>query len=151
MSGRGKASKRQEEAPAPTVRVVHPKPDVAKGVQYWEGVPATVDGVLGGYGLGTVPRIDSMGSRLFLLKNLKRLNSIPPASADPKDWLEEKVQWRGGEQTKGKAVTRALDCGAGVGRVTQTVLMPLVDEVHLVEPVGKVSSSRVYRLARIID
>ncbi|KDN48849.1 DUF858-domain-containing protein [Tilletiaria anomala UBC 951] len=119
------------------VRVVHPVPNIAKGVEYWQGVPATVDGVLGGYGLGTLPRVDSLGSRQFLLKHLKRLGNIAPASADPAAWMEEKVRWRGGESSKGRAVTRALDCGAGVGRVTETVLLPLVDEVHLVEPVVK--------------
>lgn len=30
---------------------------------------------------------------------------------------------------------RALDCGAGIGRVTSTVLLPLFDSVDLVEPV----------------
>lgn len=32
---------------------------------------------------------------------------------------------------------RALDCGAGIGRVTSTVLLPLFDRVDLVEPVQK--------------
>jgi hypothetical protein len=31
---------------------------------------------------------------------------------------------------------RALDCGAGIGRVTSTVLLPLFDLVDLVEPGG---------------
>jgi protein N-terminal methyltransferase len=37
--------------------------------------------------------------------------------------------------------TRALDVGGGVGRTTQDVLLHLVDEVILVEPVNKVRSS----------
>ena len=40
--------------PMTTIRQVHPSPNVAKGVEYWEGVPATVDGVLGGYGLSLI-------------------------------------------------------------------------------------------------
>lgn len=34
-----------------------------------------------------------------------------------------------------KRTFRALDCGAGIGRVTSTVLLPLFDAVDLVEPV----------------
>ena len=141
MAGSSSRQKGAPSAPTPTqtIRVIHPKPDIERGVAYWQSVPASVNGVLGGYGLGTVPRIDSMGSRLFLLKNLKRLANVPPASADPGVWAEEKMRWRE-TSGKGKAVTRALDCGAGVGRVTQSVLLPLVDEVHLVEPVEKVRS-----------
>lgn len=121
---------------ADMIRQVHPTPDVAKGVQYWEGVPATVDGVLGGYGNGTLPRVDALGSRVFLLRTLPYLSATPsPAyNGSPQSWQETRLQQRGG---KGKTVTRALDCGAGVGRVTADVLLPLVDEVHLVEPVAK--------------
>lgn len=120
----------------PTVRVVHPTPDVARGVEYWEGVPATVDGVLGGYGNGTLPRIDALGSRTFLLRVLPSLSSTPPAAYNgtPEDWQNERVARRGG---RGVRATRALDCGAGVGRVTEHTLLPLVDEVRLVEPVSK--------------
>lgn len=122
----------------PFVRVVHPKPDVAKGVEYWEGVPATVNGVLGGFGNGPLPRVDAMGSRLFLLKHLKRLGNIPPASANNKEWMNQRIESRGGKETTyDRAVTCGLDCGAGVGRVTEMVLLPLLDEVHMVEPVGK--------------
>lgn len=119
-----------------SVRQVHPSPDVAKGVEYWESVPATVDGVLGGYGNGTLPRVDALGSRTFLLRTLPYLSSIPPAAYNgtPMEWKESRVKHRGG---KGATVTRALDSGAGVGRVTEHVLLPLVDEVHLVEPVQK--------------
>lgn len=118
------------------VRVVHPTPDVAKGVEYWESVPATVDGVLGGFGNGTLPRVDALGSRTFLLRVLPTLSSTAPCSYNgtPKEWLEHRIQQRGG---KGTTVVRALDCGAGIGRVSEHSLLPLVDEVHLVEPVHK--------------
>ena len=122
--------------PMTTIRQVHPSPNVAKGVEYWEGVPATVDGVLGGYGNGTLPRVDALGSRTFLLRTLPYLSSTPPPALNesPQMWTHERIRQRGG---KGKTVTRALDCGAGVGRVTEHVLLPLVDEVHMVEPVLK--------------
>lgn len=118
-----------------TTRAVHPKPDIAGGIDYWQGVPATVDGVLGGYGLGTLPRVDALGSRTFLLSILPRLQAVPPVTDDAVEWKRERVAERGG---RGKSVTRALDCGAGVGRVTRDVLSKVVDEVHLAEPVRKV-------------
>lgn len=116
------------------IRVVHPTPDVKRGVEYWEGIEASVDGVLGGF--GHVSRVESLGSRSFLLSVLPHLSYCAPASANTSSfqWKKEKVKARGG---KGKARTRALDCGAGVGRVTQHSLLPIFDEVHMVEPVAK--------------
>ncbi|CAO1617422.1 unnamed protein product [Jaminaea pallidilutea] len=107
-------------------------PDVKLGIEYWQSVPATVNGVLGGYGLGTLPRIDALGSRSFLLSVLPRLSSVAPVTDDPISWKKIKMQERKG---KGRMVTRALDAGAGVGRVSENVLTRIVDEVHLVEPV----------------
>lgn len=118
-----------------TTRAIHPKPDVSGGIDYWQSVPATVDGVLGGYGTGTLPRVDALGSRTFLLSILPRLSAIPPVTEDAVSWKKDKIKQRGG---RGKTITRALDCGAGVGRVTRDVLSKVVDEVHLVEPVRKV-------------
>ena len=116
------------------IRVVHPTPDVKRGVQYWEGVEASVDGVLGGF--GHVSRVESLGSRSFLLSVLPHLSYCAPASSNVSSvqWKKDRVAERGG---KGKARTRVLDCGAGVGRVTQHSLIPLFDEVHMVDPVAK--------------
>ncbi|EST07766.1 Protein of unknown function DUF858, methyltransferase-like protein [Kalmanozyma brasiliensis GHG001] len=116
------------------IRIVHPAPDVKRGVQYWEGVEASVDGVLGGF--GHVSRVESLGSRSFLLSVLPHLSFCAPASSNvsSSQWKQDRVAERGG---KGKARTRALDCGAGVGRVTQYSLLPIFDEVHMVEPVAK--------------
>lgn len=116
------------------IRVVHPAPDVKRGVQYWEGVEASVDGVLGGF--GHVSRVESLGTRSFLLGILPHLSFCAPASANVSStqWKKDRIAERGG---KGKARTRALDCGAGVGRVTQHSLLPIFDEVHMVEPVAK--------------
>lgn len=120
------------------IPTIHRAPDVEKGVSYWQGVPATVDGVLGGYGNGTLPLVDAQGSRTFLLQVLPRLSAIAPASAKqgPGVWMKEKIAERGG---KGKSKTRALDCGAGVGRVSRDVLTRICDIVHIVEPVESVS------------
>ncbi|KAG5645244.1 hypothetical protein DXG03_006661 [Asterophora parasitica] len=96
-------------------------PDIADGIEYWNTQPATYDGVLGGYGTGTLPRIDSLGSRLFLLYLYPELSTVE-SSFRP---LEPKLPRR----------TRALDVGAGVGRVTSDVLLHLVSDVVLLEPV----------------
>ena len=50
---------------------VYMQPDLEKGIQYWSSVPATVDGVLGGFGTGVASSslINSLlifKSRLFL-------------------------------------------------------------------------------------
>nr|CAG4642080.1 EOG090X0EJQ [Eurycercus lamellatus] len=73
--------------------------------QYWASVPPTVDGMLGG--LSKISDIDLKGSQRFL-------NSI-----------YQLVQCPGKE--------RALDGGAGIGRVTQGFLMKNFPVVDLVE------------------
>ncbi|KAL4958576.1 alpha-N-methyltransferase NTM1 [Aspergillus filifer] len=85
-------------------------------INYWNSVPATATSMLGM--LGTYPwytRIDLRGSRSFLAKT-RRL--IPGCS------------------TEGK-LRRAVDCGAGVGRVTEGFLRHVCDVVDAVEPVEK--------------
>ncbi|GLB34905.1 putative adoMet dependent proline di-methyltransferase [Lyophyllum shimeji] len=99
-----------------------PVPNIADGIEYWKTQPASYDGVLGGYGNGTLPRIDSLGSRLFLLHLYPELSTVPSAFRP----LEPRAPSR----------TRALDVGAGVGRVTSDVLLHLVSDVVLLEPVG---------------
>lgn len=79
-----------------------------------------MDGVLGGF--GHVSRIDSLTSRQFLLSLVPRLSKVDssirplakPSSSAPR--------------------TRALDVGAGIGRVTANVLIHLVDAVEVLEP-----------------
>ncbi|XP_066516859.1 N-terminal Xaa-Pro-Lys N-methyltransferase 1 isoform X2 [Hoplias malabaricus] len=78
----------------------------SKAEHYWKAVPPTVDGMLGGY--GSISNIDINGSKKFLQKFL-------------------------GE---GKGKTRpgcALDCGAGIGRITKRLLLPLFRTVDLVD------------------
>lgn len=83
-----------------------------KGVGYWEGVEASVDGVLGGYGHVNV--IDIKGSEAFL----KMLLSDRYADAGKNRHLV------------------ALDCGSGIGRVTKNLLLRYFYEVDLLEPVS---------------
>ncbi|GAA5903859.1 N-terminal protein methyltransferase [Sporobolomyces salmoneus] len=100
------------------------KPDFETGVNYWANTEASVNGVLGGYGEGTpVPRLDATSSRLLILALMPYLSTIiPPHSTST-------------TTPRPNRPFRALDCGAGIGRVTSTVLLPLFDSVDLVEPV----------------
>ncbi|KAF6765250.1 methyltransferase domain-containing protein [Ephemerocybe angulata] len=98
-------------------------PDVEEGIVYWENQPASYDGVLGGYGKGSLPRIESLGSRQFLLGLYPELSTVPSAYK-PLNSPEHPKR------------VRALDVGAGVGRVTSDTLLHLVSDVVLLEPVG---------------
>lgn len=104
------------------------EPNLEKGLQYWENTPATLNGVLGGFGTGTLPRVDPLGSRQFaqsLLPYTVRIKSVlRPLAADD----DSKPPLRR---------IRALDVGAGIGRVTANVLLHLVDDVVMVEPIPK--------------
>lgn len=73
---------------------------------YWREVPPTVDGMLGGY--GSISNIDLNGSKAFLLKFLGE-----------------------GEGQTGAGC--ALDCGAGIGRISKRLLLPLFRTVDLVD------------------
>ncbi|KAH8833640.1 DUF858-domain-containing protein [Flagelloscypha sp. PMI_526] len=102
-------------------RYVIPEPNIQDGIDYWANIPASYNGVLGGFGEGTLPRIDSLGSRQFLLNLLPELCTVPSAIA-PLSFVKNRR-------------FRALDVGAGVGRVTSDVLLHLFDDVVIVEPV----------------
>ncbi|OJJ42331.1 hypothetical protein ASPZODRAFT_137350 [Penicilliopsis zonata CBS 506.65] len=90
--------------------------NTAASIEYWNNVPATANGMLAM--LGAYPwytRIDLRGSRSFLAR-VRRL--IP------------------GCTTEGR-LARAVDCGAGVGRVTEGFLGLVSEAVDAVEPVAK--------------
>ncbi|GJE87164.1 AdoMet dependent proline di-methyltransferase-domain-containing protein [Phanerochaete sordida] len=101
-----------------------PEPDVRDGIEYWNTQPASYDGVLGGFGNGSLPRVDALGSRQFLMHLRPDLCTVPsavrPLSLGPPSSAHR---------------TRAVDVGAGVGRVTADVLLHLVHDVVLLEPV----------------
>ncbi|KAJ2883593.1 N-terminal Xaa-Pro-Lys N-methyltransferase 1 [Coemansia aciculifera] len=73
---------------------------------YWKAVPSSIGGMLGG--LDQVHTPDIRDSRAFLTK----LQSNPTLNLSTK---------------------YACDCGAGIGRVTKNLLLPLFDRVDLVE------------------
>ena len=85
----------------------------AKGIEYWDDIDADVDGVLGGFG-----HVSAADAR----DNARLLRDVYGATLDARRASGEKAT--------------ALDCGAGVGRVTSSFLIEHFDEVDLVEPVG---------------
>lgn len=94
----------------------HDKPDshinYDDAIEYWTQTPATLNGVLGGYGEQTVvPTMDVLGSNHFLRK-LKSRMIVEPGY--------KKV---------------GADIGAGIGRVTKNFLSKHCEVVDLVEPV----------------
>lgn len=91
-----------------------------KGVSYWQGVEATVDGVLGGY--AHVSHADIKASEAFLRALLSE--RFPNVGRDRQ--------------------LVALDCGSGIGRVTKSLLVRYFNEVDLLEPVSHfLESARV--------
>lgn len=102
-----------------------PVPNIEEGIEYWADQPASLDGVLGGYGTGSLPRIDALGSRQFLLSLRPDLCTVPSSLRS-----QDKI-----DSDKTRPRTRGLDVGAGIGRVTKDVLLPLLDDVVLLEPV----------------
>jgi protein N-terminal methyltransferase len=98
-------------------------PDFQRGIDYWTSVDASIDGVLGGFGTGPLPRVEQLSSRLFLLELIPELQLFPSPLATKQDV----------EGARDRYV--ALDVGAGVGRVTAEVLLPLVDDIITIEPV----------------
>ncbi|XP_044268524.1 N-terminal Xaa-Pro-Lys N-methyltransferase 1 isoform X2 [Tribolium madens] len=77
----------------------------SNAVQYWSEIPPTIDGMLGGF--GHISQTDIRDSKL-LLKQL--FNSKEPPGRE-----------------------YALDCGAGIGRITKHLLCDFFDNVDLVE------------------
>ncbi|KAK7094851.1 N-terminal Xaa-Pro-Lys N-methyltransferase 1-like [Littorina saxatilis] len=74
--------------------------------EYWDSVNPTIDGMLGGY--AKISPTDINGSRAFMRPLLKI----------------------GGGKT---GTQRALDCGAGIGRITKRLLLPMFETVDMVE------------------
>lgn len=82
-------------------------------LKYWNSIPTTVDGMLGGY--PEISRTDLKGSANFFAKLRREQPSQP---------------------TKGP-LQRGVDCGAGIGRITAGFLSIICEIVDVVEPVEK--------------
>ncbi|CZT46225.1 probable putative methyltransferase [Rhynchosporium secalis] len=79
-------------------------------INYWQSIDADVNGMLGGFPL--ISRIDLQGSKNFLAK-------------------------LGVGGKSGRKLNRAVDCGAGIGRITEGVLLGIASTVDIVEPIIK--------------
>ncbi|RYO83844.1 hypothetical protein DL766_004140 [Monosporascus sp. MC13-8B] len=91
------------------------------GKKYWEAAEADVNSMLGGVplveGFSHVSRVDLQGSRSFLAK-----------------------LGIGNKQGR-RSVGSALEGGAGVGRVTEGLLLDVAESVDVIEPVAKFTAS----------
>lgn len=104
-------------------------PSYDKSKEYWDHQQATVDGMLGGF--SRISKVDAASSNRFLSaffdspeRTVKRQKS---RSTSPED---EEINFAVVNTKQGK---RALDCGAGIGRVTKLVLLNYFDKVDLLE------------------
>ncbi|KAF2454308.1 DUF858 domain protein [Lineolata rhizophorae] len=98
--------------------------DQGAAIAYWNDVPATVNGMLGGY--PQVSRIDLQGSANFLAK-VKKQRGVREGDGCASS---------GGKEGD-DLLDLAVDCGAGIGRITLGFLSRIARVVDVVEPVGK--------------
>lgn len=120
---------KQATASTPDSNINH-----ASSLEYWNTIPPTVNGMLGGF--PQISRIDLRGSASFLAK-IRRLIRI-----EDQQEVDTTHTSAGGEaeqlgQRKSKKLKRGVDCGAGIGRVTEGLLRNVCETVDVVEPVGK--------------
>ncbi|OAQ32063.1 hypothetical protein K457DRAFT_135406 [Linnemannia elongata AG-77] len=114
--------------------------------KYWDTVPATINGMLGG--LGQLARPDAVSSLRFLSEFVTPPSTSSAASiVNPPSNLDTEITpTTTGSLTTATATakrqklplpgagpSRVLDCGAGIGRVTKQVLIKAFDHVDLVE------------------
>lgn len=97
----------------------HPPPPDAQispsaALTYWTSIPPTITGMLGGH--PQISRTDLRGSFTFLAK-LRRQSPVRNHTDGP--------------------LSRGVDCGAGIGRVTAGFLSRVCEVVDVVEPVEK--------------
>lgn len=108
----GESSPSSTEA-APDASISH-----TVALKYWNSVTPTVNGMLGGY--PQISRVDLQGSTNFMAK-LRRKQAIPSGVAKSRPAL----------------LGRAVDCGAGIGRITAGFLVNIAEIIDIVEPVVK--------------
>ena len=101
----------------------------AGAIAYWSTAPATVDGMLGGF--PQVSRTDLQSSSNFLAK-LRRRMQQEQQQHHPKE-----KHGTGANKASPARWGRAVDCGAGIGRVTKGLLSNVAEVVDILEPVEK--------------
>ena len=97
---------------------------------YWAKVPPTVDGMLGGYGF--ISSIDVNGSHQFL-KRLYRVSTCIVLYSENGLFVSILFRRFFFQLKNPPGKSRALDCGAGIGRVTKNLLFNHFEKVDLVE------------------
>lgn len=111
---------------------------------YWTSTPATVSGMLGG--LPQLSRTDIQGSKNFFVKLRRRRRRRSETSIREqqqgnagKDVVggDDKQAGKKEEEEEAMLVERAVDCGAGIGRVTLNFLGDVAGRVDIVEPMKK--------------
>ncbi|PLB50392.1 hypothetical protein P170DRAFT_435583 [Aspergillus steynii IBT 23096] len=113
-----------DSSPPPDSNIDH-----AHSLAYWNDIPATVDGMLGGF--PQVSRIDLQGSKAFFAKTKRLLSTDPSLTSSSSTSQQPKLD---------EKLPRGVDCGAGIGRVTEGFLREVCTTVDAVEPVAKFSS-----------
>ena len=108
-----------------------------KSKEYWEKVDPTVDGMLGGYASISNRDVSSSAnflSKFFLPRKGKEKSDLG-GGIDHGDTSERNKGINDGDTSeRNKGIVRlALDCGAGIGRVAQRLLLQFADQVDLLE------------------
>ena len=92
-------------------------------------------------GLPHVSRIDIQGSKNFFAKLTRRSKLLDrrrrPVKGPSEAQTNNDREKSGEQQKKEFAVKRAVDCGAGIGRITLNFLSTVAETVDIVEPVAK--------------
>lgn len=104
-----------------------PKEFYADSAKYWNNVPATLNGMLGGFGF--ISRIDIDGSDGFLNSLFEVWNN----DAEFINILNKQCFQLENPPNK----NYALDCGSGIGRITKKLLIKHFKLVDLVEQNSK--------------
>ncbi|KAG8512748.1 N-terminal Xaa-Pro-Lys N-methyltransferase 1 [Galemys pyrenaicus] len=103
----------------------------SKAKTYWKEVPPTVDGMLGGY--GHISGIDISSSRKFLQRFLRVGRKGRRGPCPPRLLLGAAGSLCRQEGPNRTGTSCALDCGAGIGRITKRLLLPLFGVVDMVD------------------
>ncbi|KAM3531862.1 hypothetical protein NHJ13051_000598 [Beauveria bassiana] len=87
------------------------------GLAYWRNATPDVDGMLGGVPaiFGPISRVDLQGSRTFLAR----------------------LGIGSGSRSRSRKVSNCLEGGAGIGRITNGLLVNVAEHVDVVEPIAK--------------
>ncbi|KAI1303157.1 N-terminal Xaa-Pro-Lys N-methyltransferase 1 [Halotydeus destructor] len=104
------------------------QPSYDKSKDYWDHIEPTVDGMLGGF--AKISSIDAHASVRFL-ENF--MSPLVPSSSNRKRTGDGGNVIEVSPPSCPRTPRRALDCGAGIGRVTKTLLLKFFDTVDLLE------------------